>query len=132
MMNADTLTMLFREGDVEANDSFQRQFSPSCNFQNVLWKFVDSARSLVRKILIFGVLVSFCVANAALVALSLSHVPWLVGVVSTSGHLDHANALFCTARQLSTDLESPDISCRQENSPLVTRSHFFVVTAFSV
>ena len=40
--------MLCREGDVEANDSFQRQFSPSCNFQNVVWKFVDSARSLVR------------------------------------------------------------------------------------
>ena len=37
---------------------------------------------------------------------------------------------FGTARQLSTDLESPEISCRQENS----RSHFFffVVTAFSV
>ena len=37
---------------------------------------------------------------------------------------------FCTARPLSTDLESLEISCRQENS----RSHFFafVVTAFSV
>ena len=37
---------------------------------------------------------------------------------------------FCTARQLSTDLESLEISCRQENS----RSHIFVfvVTAFSV
>ena len=37
---------------------------------------------------------------------------------------------FCTARQLSTDQESPEISCRQENS----RSHIFVlvVTAFSV
>ena len=41
---------------------------------------------------------------------------------------------FCTARQLSTDLESLEISCRQENSRLVTRSHIFVfvVTAFSV
>ena len=40
---------------------------------------------------------------------------------------------FCTARQLSTDPESPEISCRQENSRLVTRSHIFVfvVTAFS-
>ena len=37
---------------------------------------------------------------------------------------------FCAARQLSTDLESLEISCRQENS----RSHIFVfvVTAFSV
>ena len=26
VMNADTLTMLCREGDVEANDSFRRQF----------------------------------------------------------------------------------------------------------
>ena len=42
-MNADTLTMLCREGDVEANDSFQRQFS-------VVWKFDDSGRSLVRMI----------------------------------------------------------------------------------
>ena len=41
---------------------------------------------------------------------------------------------FCTARQLSTDLESPAVPCRQENSRLVTRSHIFVfvVTAFSV
>ena len=30
VMHADTLTMLCREGDVEANDNFQRQFSPSC------------------------------------------------------------------------------------------------------
>ena len=39
---------------------------------------------------------------------------------------------FCAARQLSTDLESPEISCRQEDSRLVTRSHIFVfvVTAF--
>ena len=71
-MNADTLTMLCREGDVEANDSFQRQFSPPCIFQTVVWKFVASARSLVRNIFIFEVLVSFCVANAALVALSFS------------------------------------------------------------
>ena len=42
--------------------------------------------------------------------------------------------VFCTARQSSTDLESPEISCRQEDSRLVTRSHIFVffVTAFSV
>ena len=32
VMNADTLTMLCREGNVEANDNFQRQFSPSCRF----------------------------------------------------------------------------------------------------
>ena len=46
----------------------------------------------------------------------------------------HANALFWTARQLSTDLESLEISCRQENSRRVTRSHIFVfiLTAFSV
>ena len=35
-MNADTLTMLSREGDVEANDSFRRQFAPSSNFENVV------------------------------------------------------------------------------------------------
>ena len=33
---------------------------------------------------------------------------------------------FCTARQLSTDLESLENSCRQENLRLVTRSHIFV------
>ena len=45
----------------------------------------------------------------------------------------HGNALFCTARQFSTDLESLEISCRQENSRRVTMSHIFVfvVTAFS-
>ena len=39
-------------------------------FQNVFWKFDDSARSLVRKIFICEALVSLRVANAALVALS--------------------------------------------------------------
>ena len=39
-MNADTLTW-----DVEGNDSFQRQFSPSCNFPCVVWKFDDSGCS---------------------------------------------------------------------------------------
>ena len=29
-LNADNLTMLCREGDVEANDSLRRQFTPSC------------------------------------------------------------------------------------------------------
>ena len=38
----------------------------------------------------------------------------------------HASALFCTARQLSTDLESLEISCRQKNSRLVTTSHISV------
>ena len=38
VVNADTLTMRFaeKEGNVEANDSFRRQFTPSCNFQNVV------------------------------------------------------------------------------------------------
>ena len=36
VMNADTLTMLCRQWDVEANDSFRRLFTPSCNFQNVV------------------------------------------------------------------------------------------------
>ena len=40
----------------------------------------------------------------------------------------HANALFCIARQLSTDLESLEISCRQGISRLVTRSHIFVLS----
>ena len=45
-----------------------------------------------------------------------------------------ANALFCTARQLSTDLESLQITCRQQNSRLVTKSLVFVstVTPFNV
>ena len=37
VMDAGTLTMLCREGDVEANDDdFQRQFSPSCDFSKVV------------------------------------------------------------------------------------------------
>ena len=94
VMNADTLTMLCRERDVEANNSFQRQFSPSCNFQNIVWKFVDSARSLVRNIFIFEVLVSFCVANAALVALSFSGLLSWTGVVF-GPLLDIWNQLLC-------------------------------------
>ena len=39
--------MLCRERDVEANDSFRLQFSPTCSaIQNVVWKFDDSACSL--------------------------------------------------------------------------------------
>ena len=57
MMDADTLTMLCREGDVEANDEFQRQFSPSFNFSKVVGEFDDSACSLVWKIFIFDELV---------------------------------------------------------------------------
>ena len=34
-MNADNLTMLCRERDVEANDSLQRQFTPSCKVSKV-------------------------------------------------------------------------------------------------
>ena len=52
-MDADTLTMLCRERDVEANDEFQRQFSPSCSFSKVVGETDDSACSLVRKIFIF-------------------------------------------------------------------------------
>ena len=35
VMNADKLTLLYREGDVEANDSVQRQFAPSCKISRV-------------------------------------------------------------------------------------------------
>ena len=56
-MDADTLTMLCREGDVEANDEFQRQFSPLCSFSKAVSEFDDSACSLVRKIFIFDELV---------------------------------------------------------------------------
>ena len=35
VMNADNLTMLCREEDVEANDSLQRQFTPSCKVSKV-------------------------------------------------------------------------------------------------
>ena len=59
-MNADTLTTLCKKGDVEAKDSFRRQFS-------VVWKFDDTVGSFVRKISIFGLL--------------FSHVRWLVGIV---------------------------------------------------
>ena len=72
-MDADTLTMLFREGDVEANDDFQLQFSPSCNFSKVVSEFDDSACSLVRKIFILDELVSLRVVNAA-PCRSVSHV----------------------------------------------------------
>ena len=72
-MDADTLTMLCREGDVKANDDFQRQFSPSCNFSKVVSEFDDSACSLVRKIFILDELVSLRVVNAA-PCRSVSHV----------------------------------------------------------
>ena len=75
-MNADALRMLCRGRDVEANDSFQRQFSPSCNFQNVVWKFDDSARSLVRIFFFFEALVSLRIVNAALVAFSHMYRGW--------------------------------------------------------
>ena len=35
VMNADNLTMLCRESDVDANDNLQRQFGPSCKISNV-------------------------------------------------------------------------------------------------
>ena len=35
VMNADNLTMHCREGDVEANDNLQRQFTPSCKVSKV-------------------------------------------------------------------------------------------------
>ena len=73
-MNADTLTMLCREGDDEANDSFQRQLSHSCKISKCRLKnFDDSARSLVQKIFVFEALVS---ANAAFVALSRMYRGW--------------------------------------------------------
>ena len=36
VIDVDTVTMLCRKGDVEANDSFRRQFTPSCSLQNVV------------------------------------------------------------------------------------------------
>ena len=78
MMNADTLTMLCREGGVEANDSFQRQFSPSCNFckmsfeTSMILPAALSGRFLFSKHWCLCV----CVANAALVALSHTYRGW--------------------------------------------------------
>ena len=65
--------------------------------QNVVSKFDESARSLVWKTFIFEALVSLRVANAALAALSLSHVPWLVCVVFGT-LLDIWNLLLCLLR----------------------------------
>ena len=49
VMNADNLTMLCREGDVEANDSLQRLFTPSCKVSKCHLKFdAVSAFSLVQ------------------------------------------------------------------------------------
>ena len=78
-MNADTLTMLCREGDVEANDDFQRQFSTSCNFSKCRLKHdVVSAFSLVQdyNTFIFDRLLSTLVANVARVALSQTYFGW--------------------------------------------------------
>ena len=36
VVNVDNVTMLGRERDVEANDSLQRQLTPSCNLQKVV------------------------------------------------------------------------------------------------
>ena len=77
--NADTLTVLCREGDVEANDSFRRLFTPSCNFQKCRLKFdVVSAFSLVQDYdtFICERLLSTLVANVARVALSLTYFGW--------------------------------------------------------
>ena len=80
--------MLWREGDVEINDNFQRQFSPSCSFQNVVWEFDDFARNFVRNIFVqkhWGL----CVLRTLPLSLSLT-----CSVVHgrrfwpTSGHLE--------------------------------------------
>ena len=103
--------MLCREGHVEANDSFQRQFSPSCNFQNVVWKFVDSARSLVRMIFF---LKYWCLCVLRTLRLSLSLTCTVVGgrrfrssvaVVDgrryrpTSGHLQSTSMFIVLVQQ---------------------------------
>ena len=78
--NADTLTMLCREGDVEANDSFRRQLTPSCNFQKCRLKIL-MLFCLVQdyNMCISERTLSTLVANVVRVA--LSNVVWLVGVV---------------------------------------------------
>ena len=102
-MNADTLTMLCREGDDEANDSFQRQFSHSCNFSKCRLKnFDDSARSFVREIFVLGALVSLRVAGAAFVALSRMYRGWWASFFRpTSGHLESTSMLIMNAQQPS-------------------------------
>ena len=66
-MTADTLTVLCREGDVEANDSFRRQFTPSMPYSKCLFDF-----SLVQdyNTFIHERLLSTFVAIVARVALS--------------------------------------------------------------
>ena len=98
-------------GGVEANDSFQRQFS-------VVWQFDDSARSLVKKIFIFGVLVSFVLRTLTL-SLSLSLSCTVIGgrrfrpsvaVVEghgfrpTSGHLELISMFMMLIQQQSEPL----------------------------
>ena len=77
MIDADTLTMLCREGDVEANDEFQRQFSPSCNFQKSFENSMILPAALSGRFLF---LMGWCGERCSL-SLCFSRGPWLVGIV---------------------------------------------------
>ena len=85
---------------VEANDSFQRHFSPSCNFQSVAWKFDDSARSLVRKIC----LKHWCLCVLRTLPLSLSLTCSVVDgrrFRPTSGHPEFISVFIMLVQQQS-------------------------------
>ena len=75
VMNADSLTMLCREGDVEANDNFQRQFSPSCTFS----KYRLKIRWFCPQPFFWCTGVFACCERCP--CRSPSRGPWLVGVV---------------------------------------------------
>ena len=191
-MNADTLTMLCRERDVEANDNFQRQFPPSCNFSKcrlkIRWfcpqpcpdfflctgvfaccercclspsltctvvggrrvrpifavedgrRFRHTSGHLEFISMSIGANQFFSVMDAAVLACTFPRPSVVVKDNELYSEMRNVRACFydvttrmlcfCTARQLSTDLGSLKISCRQENSP----SHIFVFvdTAFCV
>ena len=75
VMNADSLTMLCREGDVEANDNFQRQFSPSCTFS----KYRLKIRWFCPQPFFWCTGVFACCERCP--CRSPTRGPWLVGVV---------------------------------------------------
>ena len=89
---------------LKANDSFQRQFSPSCNFQNVVWKFDYSARTLVRRIFILKL---WCLCVLRTLPFSLSLTCTVVGgrrFRPTSGHLEFTSVFLMLVQQQSEPL----------------------------
>ena len=127
---------------VEANDSFQRQFVANAALVALFltWNVVGGLPVEERNLLSGANKFSPVLVDAAVPACTFPRPSVVVKCNQLSSEMRnvraccyHANALFCNARQLSTDLESLEISCRQENSRPVTMSHtsVLVVTVFS-